>query len=76
MHTTSHSWLSSLTNVSGRRGSTQTIKRGLVWYTHGSKTNNGTGAGVYKWGLRRGHSFSLGFHTTVFQAEIYALRHV
>jgi hypothetical protein len=42
----------------------------LVWYTDGSKTNKGTGAGVYRWGLRRGHSSSLGLHTTVFQAEI------
>jgi hypothetical protein len=49
-------------------------KGGLVWYTDGSKTNDGTGAGVYKWGSRRGHSFSLGHHTTVFQAEIYAIK--
>jgi hypothetical protein len=26
---------------------------------------------VYRWDSRSGHSFSLGFHTTVFQAEIY-----
>jgi hypothetical protein len=26
---------------------------------------------VYRWGSRSGHSFSLGLHTTVFQAEIY-----
>jgi ribonuclease HI len=32
------------------------------------------GAGVYKWASRRGHSFSLGHHTTVFQAEIYAIK--
>jgi hypothetical protein len=49
-------------------------KEGLVWYTDGSKTNKGTGAGVYRWGLRRGQSFSLGLHTIVFQAEIYAIR--
>jgi hypothetical protein len=48
-------------------------KGGLVWYTDGSKTNEGTGAVVYKWGSRRGHSFSLGHHTTVFQA-IYAIK--
>jgi hypothetical protein len=29
---------------------------------------------VYKWGSRRGHSFSLGLHTMVFQAEIYAIK--
>jgi hypothetical protein len=47
---------------------------GLVWYTDGSKTNNCTSAGVYKWGLRRGHSFSLGLHTMVFQAETHAIK--
>jgi hypothetical protein len=30
------------------------IERGLVWYTDGSKTSNVNGAGVYRWGLRRG----------------------
>jgi ribonuclease HI len=49
-------------------------KGGLVWYTDGSKTNKGTGAGVYRWGSRRGHSFSLGLHITLFQAEIYAIK--
>jgi hypothetical protein len=29
---------------------------------------------VYRWGLRRGHSLILGLHTTVFQAEIYAIK--
>jgi hypothetical protein len=47
---------------------------GLVWYTDGSKTNKGTVVGVYRWGTRRGHSFSLGLHTTVFQAEISATK--
>ena len=36
------------------------------------KTNEDTGAGVYKWGLKRGHSLCFGLHTMVFQAEIYA----
>jgi hypothetical protein len=49
-------------------------KGGLVWYTEGSKTNKGTGAGMYRWGSRRGHSFSLGLHTMVFQAEIYVIK--
>jgi hypothetical protein len=44
-----------------------------VWYTDGLKTNKHTGAGLYRWGLRRWHSFSLGLHTMVFQAEIYAI---
>jgi hypothetical protein len=46
----------------------------LVWYTDRSKINKGTGAGVYRWGSRRGHSFSLGLHTTVFQVAIYAIK--
>jgi hypothetical protein len=29
---------------------------------------------VYRWGLRRGHSFSLGIHTMIFQVEIYAIK--
>jgi hypothetical protein len=49
-------------------------KGGLAWYTDGSKTNKGTGASVYRWGLRRWYSFSLGLHTMVFQAEIYATK--
>jgi hypothetical protein len=47
-------------------------KGGLVWYTDGSKTNEYIGAGWYKWGM--GHSFSLGLHTTVFRAEINAIK--
>ena len=46
-------------------------KEGLIWYTDGSKTNEGTGAGIYKLGSKKEHSFCLGLHTTVFQAEIY-----
>jgi hypothetical protein len=48
--------------------------RHLVWHTDGSKTNKCTGAGMYKWGSRKGHSFSLGHHPTVYQAEIYAIK--
>jgi hypothetical protein len=33
----------------------------------------GTGAEVYKWGSRRGHSFILGLHTTILQADIYTI---
>jgi hypothetical protein len=39
-----------------------------------SKTNKGTTAGVYRRGLRRGHSLSLGLHSTVFQAAMYAIK--
>jgi hypothetical protein len=48
-------------------------KGGLIWYTDGSKTNKGTGAGVYGYGTRMKLSFSLGKYTTVFQAEVYAI---
>jgi hypothetical protein len=41
---------------------------GLVWYTDRSKI---TGTWVYKWRSKRGHTFILGLHTMVFQAEIY-----
>jgi hypothetical protein len=40
----------------------------------GSETNKATSAGVYRWGLSRGHSFSVGLLTTVFQAKIYAIK--
>ena len=40
----------------------------------GSKTNKGTGAGEYKWGLRKGSSFSLVLHTTAFHTEIDAVK--
>jgi hypothetical protein len=50
------------------------IEGGLDWYMNGSKTNKGTGVGACRLGLRRGHSFSLGLHPTVFQAEIYTIR--
>ena len=53
----------SLTSVNGRQ------QRVLAWYTDGSKTNKGSGAGVYRQGWRMGHSFSLGLHTMIFQAE-------
>jgi hypothetical protein len=45
-------------------------KEELVKYTNRRKMNKGTGAGVYRWGSKRGHSFSLGLHTTILQVEI------
>jgi hypothetical protein len=48
-------------------------KGGRIWYTDGSKTTKGTGAGVYGYGTRMKCSFSLGKYTTVFQAEVYAI---
>jgi hypothetical protein len=47
--------------------------KGLVWYTDGSKMKEGTGAGVYGQSVKIRLNFSLGRHTTVFQAEIYAI---
>jgi ribonuclease HI len=49
-------------------------KWGLIWYADGSKTNNGTGAGVNCPGTRRKLSFSLRQHTTLFQTEVYAIK--
>jgi hypothetical protein len=49
-------------------------KEGLLWYTDGSKTSKGTGAGVYCYGTGRRLSFILGQYTTVFQAELYAIK--
>jgi hypothetical protein len=34
-------------------------KGGLLWYTDRPKTNTGTGAGIHRWGFRRGHILSL-----------------
>jgi hypothetical protein len=58
------------------RGFVPIRQGGLIWYTDGSKTNEGTGAGVYGHGMRRKFSFSLGQYTTVFQAEVHAIKHV
>jgi len=49
-------------------------KGGLAGNADGPKTNKGTGAGVYRWGSRKVHSFSFGLHTMVFQAETYAIK--
>ena len=46
---------------------------GLVWFTDGSKTSVGTGAGIFGWSPRSELSFALGEHATVFQAEVYAI---
>jgi hypothetical protein len=63
-----------LREVNGRKGLNPTEKGGLIWFTDGSKTNKGTGAGVYCYGTRLRRSFSLGQYTTVFQAEVYAIK--
>lgn len=46
---------------------------GLIWYTDGSKTANGTGAGIYGVRPRVSLSFNLGKYATVFQAEVFAI---
>jgi ribonuclease HI len=49
------------------------VVKGLVWYTDGSRMQDGrTGAGVYGQSERRRLSISLGKYVTVFQVEIYA----
>jgi hypothetical protein len=45
-----------------------------MYYTDGSKTNKDTGAGVYCYGTGLKLSFSLGQYTTIFQAEVYAIK--
>jgi len=49
------------------------VVKGLVWFTGGSKINEGTGAGYYGKSVGRRLSFYLGRYVTVFQAEIYAI---
>ena len=46
---------------------------GLVWFTDGSRTAEGTWAGVCGPSVGRRISISLGKHATVFQAEVYAI---
>jgi hypothetical protein len=52
---------------------TPPMVKGLVWYTDGYKTAEGTGAGVYEQSVNRRLSIPLGEHATVFQAEVYAI---
>jgi hypothetical protein len=47
--------------------------KGLIWYTDGSRTQRGIGAGDYGQSLRRVLSISLGKYATVFQAVMYAI---
>jgi hypothetical protein len=52
---------------------TPPMVKGLVWYTDGSRTAEGTGAGVYGQSVNRRFSIPLCKHATVFQAEVYAI---
>jgi hypothetical protein len=47
---------------------------GLIWYADGSKTNVGSGAGVYGGGTRKRLSFNLGQYTTVLRVEVHAIK--
>jgi ribonuclease HI len=49
------------------------VVKGLVWFTNGSRTAEGTGAGVYGQSVNTRLSIPLGKHATVFQAEVYAI---
>ena len=47
--------------------------KGLIWFTDGSRTAEGTEAWVYGQSVGRRLSISLGKHATVFQAEVYTI---
>jgi len=72
VYTTGHSQSSSQTSV-WKRELTPHSKQGLIWYVDRSKTSKGIVVGLCRWGLKRGHSFSSGFFTTVCQAELYVI---
>ena len=56
-----------------RRSGIPPAVKGLVWFTVGSRTVEGTGARVYGQSVNRRLSIYLGKHTTVFQTEVYAI---
>jgi len=56
-----------------RSPGTPPVVKGLVWFTDGSRTEEGTGAWVFGQSVNRRPSISLGKHTTVFRAEVYAI---
>jgi hypothetical protein len=72
MPTTGHAQSSSLTSGVAE-GVKPYSKWGLIWYVDRSKTRKGSGVGLCRWGLRRGHSFSSGFLTTAFWAALYVI---
>jgi ribonuclease HI len=49
------------------------INGDYIWYTDGSKTEDGTGAGVYCKKLQKSMFISLGNECTIFQAEVFAI---
>ena len=56
-----------------RSPGTPPVVKGLVWFTDGSRTAEGTGAGVYGQSVNRRLSIPLGKHATVFQAEVFVI---
>ena len=48
-------------------------KNDVIWYTDGSKTDEGTGAGINGVKPEKSISISLGNHCTVFQSEVIAI---
>lgn len=56
------------------QGEPEYLKHALTWYTDGSKTSVGTGAGIYGARPREKLWLSLGKIATVFQAEVTAIR--
>ena len=48
-------------------------KDALIWFTDGSRTDLGTGSGIYGQKPNKSYSFSLGKFASVFQTEIYAI---
>jgi ribonuclease HI len=48
-------------------------KDALIWFTDGSRTDLGTGSGVYGLKPNKHYSFSLGKFVSDFQTEIYAI---
>jgi hypothetical protein len=60
-----------LTSMNGRMDLIQTIKEDWSGNCTGPRPE-GTGAGVYKWGLRVRHSFSLGIHTQKYMPSRHA----
>jgi hypothetical protein len=68
------SWSGFLTVVNGKSALRSVEEGRLIWYTDGSRTINGTGAGVYSYGTRWELSFSPGQCTTVFQAQVWTIK--
>jgi hypothetical protein len=62
-----------LTRDEWTRGPGTAAVKGLVWFTDGSRTMQGTRAGVYGQSVGRRLTISLRKHATVFQAEVHVI---